>query len=550
GTESEGLLAPQPTKRPKPLDSTKSPSPVDTGRVEVSESNIGGISTTPSPTIGLPTPNVLIINTPPIWARFDDTDYEFSAFIQSPRLAFNSPMGRIETIDDPLQSSASLSPTRGTTSTNFTGSSGDSNTSTGLVPRSGMGSAGSASASSFNTAPLEPRPPNSDISTLYAAIRRTLPPALPPSQTPANLVPHNPVTVVTWAPNLSLVQVAPQSESVSRASSVALIDSVSHSGSMSRASSVSRADSGFYVNSTAPATQDLARATGPHESAIPRRRVLRQKDFVFDQVKFMSYMKRRWHWYLIVENAFPTSTHEAQQLCIQYAEQVMGVTHKDLGIGHNAFEFVRGKDSGIRNSFLTGLLSNVENQYGVNTKSTQRLDELISSGNFAHTTYDPITKKITGRFRHPCLMNVVKAILYAKRARTKPIGFVFMPELMGHTHTNDNSEDAPAPNQIAGAPIPMIALACTVVLYGLKSIRAGDSSIRPRGKSKPLHFTEKKLSTHYLSFMDKLVRYPRIDELRKFYMEFIMGEYLRVRTEVDNDSDGVESDDEVHSDGD
>ncbi|KAG8681605.1 hypothetical protein FRC11_000907, partial [Ceratobasidium sp. 423] len=90
------------------------------------------------------------------------------------------------------------------------------------------------------------------------------------------------------------------------------------------------------------------------------------------------------------------------------------------------------------------------------------------------------------------------------------------------------------------------------VLYTLQSIKAGDTSQRlGTRKGKPLHFTEKRYSGPYRTFISKLQQYNQLGELRKAYQEEIMAEYLRVHANNNEDSDvDIEVDDEMHSDGD
>ncbi|KAG8683942.1 hypothetical protein FRC11_012848 [Ceratobasidium sp. 423] len=103
-----------------------------------------------------------------------------------------------------------------------------------------------------------------------------------------------------------------------------------------------------------------------------------------------------------------------------------------------------------------------------------------------------------------------------------------------------------------GISVPMIALVCTLILYALQSIKAGDTLQRlGTRKEKLLHFTEKKYSGPYRNFVIKLQQYNQLKELCKAYLEDVMKEYLRVQVDNTNVSDvDIEVDNEMHSDGD
>ncbi|KAG8728384.1 hypothetical protein FRC11_011183 [Ceratobasidium sp. 423] len=90
------------------------------------------------------------------------------------------------------------------------------------------------------------------------------------------------------------------------------------------------------------------------------------------------------------------------------------------------------------------------------------------------------------------------------------------------------------------------------VLYGLQSIKAGDSSQRlGTCKEKPVPFTEKRYSAHYRNFIKKIQQYNRVEEVRKAYLEEMMREYLQIQLKEIEDSDiDIEADNEMHSDGD
>ncbi|KAG8727741.1 hypothetical protein FRC11_012542 [Ceratobasidium sp. 423] len=123
-----------------------------------------------------------------------------------------------------------------------------------------------------------------------------------------------------------------------------------------------------------------------------------------------------------------------------------------------------------------------------------------------------------------------------------------MPDIMGGIHSTDVLEQSGG----NGITTPMIALACTLVLYGLQSLRAGNSLQRVgTHKGKPVHFTEKRYSPHYRNFITKLQEYNRLEEVWKAYLEEVMREYLQIHADEIEDSDGnIEAEDEMHSDGD
>ncbi|CAE7102803.1 unnamed protein product [Rhizoctonia solani] len=407
------------------------------------------------------------------------------------------------------------------------------------------------------------RTPTSNFSRMFNTIRQTLLPPVPSvtrnlnSSTAMVCMPTSNVTCTAYAYPEPL---APSggtscSHSVRHTSGV-----TSHNGLVSRAGSLARNDwssreGSVARDSPAPSTTtsqfhahtSSSRSRVPQEAPQPQRS-LRQRDFTYEQVVFMRAMTKRWHWHLISVDSFPINTSTALELCIQYAEQNLGVSRKDCSIGRPSLDFVRKKDSSIRNSFQVGLLSIIEEGYHVNTKTVNKLNELIGHSNYIYAEYDIETKKVSGRFRHPCLLHVLAAVLFSKGKRGRPIGVRFMPEIMGATDPTDWPEQSGG----TGITASMIALACTLVLYGLQSIKAGDSSQRLGSrKEKPVCFTEKKYSTHYRNFVNKLQAYNRFEEVKKAYLEEVMKEYLRIRIDDDEDSEGnIEADDEMHSDGD
>ncbi|EUC56764.1 hypothetical protein RSOL_195530, partial [Rhizoctonia solani AG-3 Rhs1AP] len=231
-----------------------------------------------------------------------------------------------------------------------------------------------------------------------------------------------------------------------------------------------------------------------------------------------------------------------------YAEEDLEVLRNDCNIGQSALEFVRKKESSIRCELQAGILSIIEESYGVNNTTIEKLNKLISQLNYVYTEYNIETKKVSGRYHHPCLIRILVAILFTKRKRGRPIGVRFMPLIMEAHHSMDEARLPEA----AGITTSMIALACTLVLCGLQSIKAGDSSERlGTRREKPVPFTKKRYSAHYRNFANKIKQYNRVEEVRKAYLEEIMRGYLQVQLDEMEDSDvNIEANDEMHSDGD
>ncbi|KAG8728792.1 hypothetical protein FRC11_010186 [Ceratobasidium sp. 423] len=530
----------------------------------------------PARSVGLTTPTVVIFATPPDWARFDaEQGAHFPSVSSTAIQPFNWPSARIEDVDSdaPLQQH---SPPGGNHSSslgnlsihahNFdTGDSAEITSALSKTPTSRSDSnfgtssperqiAASWEASMGSSTHVQPtaltvRPSTSNFSRMYNAIKQTLPPA-PPSATQSS-TPHNLSTVMVRASSFPANNVASvlTPGTASRSSSVSRIGGLhSRAGSVTRANSLARDDRSFREGSSTRDTPAPVTSVSASNAQTQPLRSLRQRDFQYDQVAFMSAMKKRWHWYLIADNLFPMHTSVALELCAQYAEQTMEVSCVDCGITHTALGFVRRKESAIRNLFQNGLLSIVEEAYNVNPDTTEKLNELVSQSNYVYVEYDVTTKKVSGCYRHPCLVRVLKTILFTKHKRGRPIGVSFVSELIGGKHPTDVTEQPGG----AGVTAPMIALACTLVLYALQSIRAGDTSQRlGTRKGKPLHFSEKKYSGPYRNFITKLQQYNRLDELRKAYLEEVMEEYLRVHVNSNEESDvDIEVDDETHSDGD
>ncbi|KAG8757211.1 hypothetical protein FRC11_004720 [Ceratobasidium sp. 423] len=530
----------------------------------------------PTRSLGLTTPTVVIIGTPPVWGRFN-TEQDFPSFPPTIIQSFNQPSARIEDVDadpplqqhlsgnpsnslssqiphihnfDPADSAEHASDALSETPTGCSRADSSSNLSNHQIAVSAGVSMGSTPQ--VESASLVVRSSTPNLLQMCNAIRRTLPP--PPPLTSQSSTYQNSSTAMVRVSNPSMNHIG----SISTPSTVSRSTSVSRfSGPHSRTASVTRTNSLALDDwnsregpstrgSPAPAANTL-QISGPHAHTQPLRS-LRQSNFHYDQVVFMNSMRRRWHWYLVADDLFPINTNAALELCAQYAEQHLGVSRTDCDITRTALDFVRRKDSGIRNLFQTGLLSIVEESYDVNTDATEKLDELISQSNYIYAEYNIETKKVSGRYRHPCLIRVLNAVLFTKYKRGRPIGISFMPEVIGGDHLTDATE---LPGG-TGISVSMIALACTLVLYALQSIKAGDTSQRlGTRKGKPLHFTEKKYSGPYRNFVMKLQQYGRLEEVRKSYLEEVMKEYLRFHVDNNEASDvDIEVDDEMHSDGD
>lgn len=72
------------------------------------------------------------------------------------------------------------------------------------------------------------------------------------------------------------------------------------------------------------------------------QRAKRHNDFSEVELLFVDKMTLRWQWYLLAENAFPVDTlMEAQELCILYAEDTLGLPRSEIGNGRRTFGYVR-----------------------------------------------------------------------------------------------------------------------------------------------------------------------------------------------------------------
>ncbi|KAG8698493.1 hypothetical protein FRC11_014389, partial [Ceratobasidium sp. 423] len=404
------------------------------------------------------------------------------------------------------------------------------------ITASGGGSV--SSATQVQSTWFAPHSSTPTFSQIYNAVRQTLPPASHLAPQSSTYYDSSTAIVQVSNPVMNHTGAVSAPSTVSRSSSIprigethSRVGSVAHAGSLALDDWSSREGSTIR-DSPAPVINPVQKSTIVTQTQPIRS--IRQRDFHYDQVVFMNAMRKRWHWYLIADDSFPINTSVALELCVQYAEETLGISRRDADMTRSALDFVRRKDSAIRNLFQTGLLSIIEAGYGVNVNTTEKLNKLISQSNYIYAEYDIETKKVSGRYRHPCLIDVLKAILFTRRKRGRAIGVFFMPEVIGR----DNPAAATGEPGGTGISVSMIALACTLRASGTR-------------KGKPLHFTEKKYSAPYRSFVTLLQQYPRLNELRKTYLEEIMGEYLRLQVDNDEESDvDIGVDDEMHSDGD
>ncbi|KAG8725725.1 hypothetical protein FRC12_024086 [Ceratobasidium sp. 428] len=274
---------------------------------------------------------------------------------------------------------------------------------------------------------------------------------------------------------------------------------------------------------------------------------LRQASFDYDQVLFIKQMKYRFQFHLACEDAFPIHNLPVQEHLLRYAEMIMGGSRGEFRITQAAVDYVFKKESNIRNGFTHDLLKVVEEYYQVTPASGATIDSLVDNLNFAHVSFDPITKTVAGRYRHPCVGEVIKNMLFTRRSRGRLLGIRFIQELMGSCRVND-----PAMlNAHPGAPVSLIACALTLIAHALQSIKAGDSSTRNKKTAKPLKLREGRYGGLFRTILAKLRQYTQLDKPRKEYMAMIMQAYLSSQANADGDSeDEIEFDeDEWQSDG-
>lgn len=92
-----------------------------------------------------------------------------------------------------------------------------------------------------------------------------------------------------------------------------------------------------------PASQPISRPLG-NPNPPPRQVTVLQSSFGYDEVCFIQAMKKRWVWYLVAENCYPTNTLAAREACIVYAEEALGVTRLDYPRIRQMFDYVRASD--------------------------------------------------------------------------------------------------------------------------------------------------------------------------------------------------------------
>ncbi|KAG8726469.1 hypothetical protein FRC11_000074, partial [Ceratobasidium sp. 423] len=388
----------------------------------------------PAQAVGFSTPTVIVFQTPPLWARFDaEREPNFQEFPPGATALFTGPSATIKDAD-----SSTRFQEHPISSNNYSTYVSHQDPLLGDFPPAG----GSGDLDVFSAA--QTSHPDPYLSSSAHNLQSTIPAGA--SMTPATQAPSTALVVRTLRSNFSQMYdmikqtLRPTSTLQNLDSIVAMVHvpctgvpnalAYSHTGSVTHANSLliddwSSREGSIARNSPAPVT-------------------------------------------IAGHSPVPTS--------------------RSNGNTHNWSKKVRKKESSIRNLFQTGLLSIVEEGYGVNSGTIDKLNELISQSHYIYAEYNIEMKKVSGRYRHPCLMRILRAILFTKCKHGCPIGVCFMPEIMGGINLTDVPEESGG----NGITAPMIALACTLALYGLQSIRAGDSSQRVgTRKEKPVHFTEK-----------------------------------------------------------
>ncbi|KAG9087312.1 hypothetical protein FS749_003001 [Ceratobasidium sp. UAMH 11750] len=507
-----------------------------------------------NPSIGFTSPAVVIFQTPPNWARFDQDDSQMPPFVPNTSIPFDT------------STFLARSPPALTRYPNSL-DSGPSSLAFRATEFADPGSGPALNEQPRNASTLaedvfRPQPTltiaapvqSTNFNTMYTTIMRTIPSILPVA--PMTLVPaRSSGSAPLRFPSKSSSNITSREGSALPDDLVPAQDlSVSQNTALGLVAT--REQGSLWHSSVAPSSHRLSRMHLPtprtrasHPEETQHMMYLRQGDFKYDQVTFIKHMKHRWCLYLAAQDPFPINILPAQELCISYAEQVLQASHAQYNITQEAFDYVRKKDSNIRNSFLSGLLNVVEEGYDVTAASGDKIDELIKNLNFAHNSYDLITKKVKGRYRHHCIGKVISIILFTKRSRGRPVGVRFIRELMGDIGT-EPAQDLPSLAANAFAPVATIALACTMILHALHSIKAGDSSNRKPKTIKPVKFAEQKYGGHYRTILAKMKQYSRLGEVQKAYMEEIMKEYLVCHATTGEESDGeLEFDDEMMSDG-
>ncbi|KAG8703835.1 hypothetical protein FRC08_002612 [Ceratobasidium sp. 394] len=513
----------------------------------------------PNRPVGFNTPALVIIQNSQDWTQSNHDDLQIAPFIPNPSIPLDTSVLSISVSPHPNSRQICIQ------QSGF--SSWMPRESEFAPPQSGASlntPSKTHTAMNFNQDVFQAQPtraieaPPNQFKRLYDTIMGTIPPVLPTA-------PMTPAPNALANPRLLQLPQGPPSAASSRESSILRDEPVpAQALHASRVSSTSRASSAApeaghgsndtWRSSVAPSSFQLSRAYLPPASRPPgysngyRPNSLRQGNFTYEQVIFIKYMKYRWAFSLATEDPFPINVLPAREACFSYAEKTLEVSRTSCQLSQ-VFDYVRKKDSGIRNSFLNGLLLAVEESYDVNTTSGLKIDDLISNMNFAHASWDKATRKIVGRYRNPCIAKVIKIVLFTKRSRGRSIGVRFIRELMGDPEELDVTTHTPMPT--IGAPVATIGLACTLILHALHSIKAGDSSSRKRDTPKPVKLSESKYGKLYRTILAKLKQYERLGEVKELFMEEIMKEYLVAQAASDDGSDGdeLEFDDEMQSDG-
>ncbi|KAG9075435.1 hypothetical protein FS749_012902 [Ceratobasidium sp. UAMH 11750] len=308
-----------------------------------------------------------------------------------------------------------------------------------------------------------------------------------------------------------------------------------------------------------PAPSNVASVATSNSNPAPARqkdpdarRNMRKTKFTEIQNDFIDYMTRRWQWFLLTENAFPVDTTGAYEVCVAYAETMLESIRAAAEVNKRVFEYVRGKDSRIRNDFQRGVLTAVEELYQVSCNNQAKVKELIKDSNFVFETYDPNSLKVTGRYRHACISTVARMAMFPQLARGRSPGVRFIRELLARTPPElvakycDKRADY-------GASAPLIALSCTLILHALHSLAQGYSSKdQLRGsaeRKKALPMDERTYRPLYHTFLLKLESYKRLGEVRQFHMKVLLKEYCAQQPDGSVDVSRMEPGNEKHSDG-
>ncbi|KAG9090766.1 hypothetical protein FS749_000307 [Ceratobasidium sp. UAMH 11750] len=265
-----------------------------------------------------------------------------------------------------------------------------------------------------------------------------------------------------------------------------------------------------------------------NEDELIIQRKLRERQFSDEHHAFVQPMKIRWHWFLLTEDPFPVDTNKGIESCLAYAEQQLGDSRHAYKVNLRVCNYVRGKESRIRNEFQNGVLAKVEQLYNVSPSKKDAIKELVQGYNFIFMTFkdphDP--QKMTGRYQHSCIGEVLKLLIFPHKTRGKPVGARFMYELLDNTPAEEVSEFVDRTANY-GAPVPTIALACTLIMYAFELLQKGYSSRNPtqRGTRKTLSLEGGTYGEKYRKILGKLKNYDRLGELRRFHMRGLLLEY-------------------------